>query len=155
MVKEFLSQKGIDFLEKDVNLDRAAAGELFRLTQQMAVPVTVIDGQAVIGFDRAQLEHLLARKTSPSLGAAVADASQYSSRRGLPALNGAYVGRVKPGSAASRLGLVVGDIIVEINSQQVSGADDIERIIASLRPGSRILVVILRDGSRHAVEGTF
>ena len=154
MVKELLSQKGIDFIEKDVSLDRAAAGELFRLTQQMAVPVTVIDGQAVIGFDRAQLEHLLAGKTGPSLGAAVADASKFTTGRGLSAINGAYVGRVKPDSAASRLGLAIGDIIVEINSQQVSGADDIERVIASLRPGSRMLVVFLRDGSRHAVEGT-
>jgi glutaredoxin 3 len=154
MVKEFLSQKGIGFTEKDVNLDRAAAAELFRLTRQMAVPVTVIDGQAVIGFDRGRLESILVGKTRPSLGAAVADASKINLKKSLPVTTGAYIGSVKPGSVAYNLGLAVGDIIVEVNSQHVSGADDLERLIASLRPGNCILVVILRDGSRRAIEGT-
>ncbi len=155
MVKEFLSQKGIKFIEKDVSIDRAAAGELFRLTQQMGVPVTVVDSQTVIGFDRARLEHILTEKTGSSLGAAVADAVQITAARGLPVTSGAYVGGIKPGSVAYRLGLVVGDIIVKVNSQQVANADDLEGIISNLQPGSRILVVVLRNGNRHAVEGTF
>lgn len=154
MVKEFLSQKGISFVEKDVNVDRTAASELFRLTKQMAVPVTVIDGQTIIGFDRVRLEHVLAEKGGPSLGAAVADAAKITVSRGLPVNAGAYVGGVKPGSVAHRLGLAVGDIIIEVNSQQVANANDLEHIISSLHPGSRILVVVLRNGSSHAVEGT-
>ena len=55
MVKEFLSQRGIDFEERDVSRNPAYAQELVRNTGQMGVPVTLIDGQAVIGFDRPQL----------------------------------------------------------------------------------------------------
>jgi glutaredoxin 3 len=155
MLKEFLSQRGIAYRERDVSIDRTGAQDLVRLTGQTAVPVTIIDGQTIVGFDRARLEQALAGKTShPSLGAAVADASKITATRGLTAATGAYVGGVKPGSSASRLGLAIGDIIIEVNSQQIASADDLERFIASLRPGSHLLVVLLRDGSRHAVEGT-
>ena len=57
-VKEFLSQKGIEFTERDVTVDDLALAELEELGY-MTTPVTVIDGEAVIGFDRERLEHLL------------------------------------------------------------------------------------------------
>ena len=38
----------------------AAREELVRLTVRMAVPVIVVDGQIVVGFDRARLQTLLA-----------------------------------------------------------------------------------------------
>ncbi len=156
MLKEFLSQRGITYTERDVTVDRAAAGELMRLTGQMAVPVTIVDGQAVIGFDRPKLEHLLAAVAqAPSLGAAVGDAQRITNLRGLPPSDGAFVGGVKSGSAAQRLGLVVGDIITEVNGQAVKNTGDLERIVSTLRPGSRILLVFLREGNRKAAEGTF
>jgi S1-C subfamily serine protease len=128
---------------------------MVRLTRQMGVPVTTIDSEIVIGFDRAKLEHLLTHAAaSPSLGAAVADAARVSSARGLPGATGAYVGGVKPGSLAHRLGLAIGDVITEVNKLPVNGADDLERIIGKLRPGSKVLVVFNRDGNRKAAEGT-
>jgi glutaredoxin 3 len=153
-VKEYLSQKGVSYIERDVSVDRAAANELVRLTRQMAVPVTVIDGQTIVGFDRGRLEQVLAEKSRPSLGAAVADVARTAAARGQPAASGAYVGRVKPDSTAHRMGLAAGDIIVEVNSQPVTTAEDLERIVTSLRPASRIRVVFLRSGSRQAVDGT-
>ena len=57
-VKEFLSQKGIPFVERDVVRDPEALEELSRLGY-MTTPVTVIDGQVVVGFDRKRLEALL------------------------------------------------------------------------------------------------
>jgi glutaredoxin len=58
-VKEFLSQKGIEFTERDVTVDELAIAELEELGF-MTTPVTVIDGEVVIGFDRQRLEELLA-----------------------------------------------------------------------------------------------
>ena len=43
MVKEFLSQRGIGFEERDVSLNPSAAQELIRSTGQMGVPVITID----------------------------------------------------------------------------------------------------------------
>ena len=57
-VKEFLSQKGVPFTERDVSQDEEALVELETLGV-MTTPVTVIDGEMVIGFDRANLERLL------------------------------------------------------------------------------------------------
>ncbi len=57
-VKEFLSQKGVPFTERDVSQDEEALVELEALGV-MTTPVTVIDGETVIGFDRANLERLL------------------------------------------------------------------------------------------------
>ena len=154
MLKEFLSRKNTAYKERDVTRDYAAAQELVSRTHQQGVPVTFIDGQMVIGFDQARLEHVLAQSHGPSLGAAVADAAKITAMRGLPPAVGAFVGGVRPESAAQRLGLAIGDIITDVNSQPVATAADLERIVDSLRVGSRIVVVFLKDGSRHAAEGT-
>jgi glutaredoxin len=57
-VKEFLSQKGVEFVERDVSQDAEALVELEALGV-MTTPVTVIDGEVVVGFDRPKLEQLL------------------------------------------------------------------------------------------------
>ena len=58
-MKEFLSQKGIPFTDKNVIEDAEAMEELERL-KVLTTPVTVIDGEIVIGFDRKKLDALLA-----------------------------------------------------------------------------------------------
>jgi len=57
-VKEFLSRRGIEFTERDVAEDETALAELGKLGV-FTTPVTVIDGEMVIGFDQARLEALL------------------------------------------------------------------------------------------------
>ncbi len=57
-MKEFLHQKGIAFTEKDISADDQALDELMNMGFS-ATPVTVIDGQPVVGFNRAKLEELL------------------------------------------------------------------------------------------------
>jgi glutaredoxin len=58
-VKEFLSQKGIAYVERNVAEDEHALEELTALGY-MTTPVVTIDGELVVGFDRARLEALLA-----------------------------------------------------------------------------------------------
>jgi len=57
-VKEFLSQSGVEFTDRDITEDEEALAELGELGY-MTTPVTVIDGEVVIGFDLAKLEPLL------------------------------------------------------------------------------------------------
>ena len=45
-------------MERDVSQDESALTELEALGA-MATPVTVINGQVVVGFDKARLEQLL------------------------------------------------------------------------------------------------
>lgn len=56
--KEFLSQQGIKFEDRDVSKDEAALDEL-QQRGLMTTPVTLIDGETVVGFDRAKLVKLL------------------------------------------------------------------------------------------------
>jgi glutaredoxin len=61
-VKEFLSQKGVAFVERDVAQDEVALSELEQLGV-FTTPVTVIDDEVVIGFNQARLEALLSAET--------------------------------------------------------------------------------------------
>ena len=57
-MKEFLSQRGIEFTERNVAEDETALSELEKLGI-FTTPVTVIDGEVVIGFDQARLDALV------------------------------------------------------------------------------------------------
>ncbi|MFQ5776678.1 MAG: glutaredoxin family protein [Terriglobia bacterium] len=56
-MKEFLSQQGIEFTERNVAADETALAELEKLGY-MTTPVTVVGEEVVVGFDRARLERL-------------------------------------------------------------------------------------------------
>jgi glutaredoxin 3 len=57
--KEFLSSKGVAYREVNVAEDLEGREELIRRTGQLAVPVTVIDDEVVVGFNRPRLTELL------------------------------------------------------------------------------------------------
>ena len=57
-MEEFLSQRAVPYTTRDVATDEDALGDLEELGY-MTTPVTVIDGQVVVGFDRKKLEALL------------------------------------------------------------------------------------------------
>ncbi len=156
MVKEFLSQRGLAFQERDVSQSSSYARELVGITGQMGVPVTIINGRAVVGFDRVRLEQLLTQARvgqRPSFGAAIADASKITARQGSGITLGAYIGRVRPGSVAERTGLFPGDIIIELNMKPVAKADDLERALSSLQSGSHFSLVVLRGNKTVTMEG--
>jgi len=59
-VKEYFTAKGVPFVAKDVGSDPAALDEMQRVTGgARTVPVIVVDGQVVMGFDRTRLQKLL------------------------------------------------------------------------------------------------
>lgn len=144
-------QRRIPFTERDVASDPRAAMEMVQRTRQQGVPVTVIDGEVIIGFDRLRLEQALARAAAGPmrLGAAVADAETITQRQGQPVVRGAYVGSVKAGSLAARIGLQAGDIIVELGGRPIYSANDVEVAMRSLHHGSSTTLSFLRGGRRE------
>lgn len=56
MTKEFLKEKGIEFEDIDVSVDREAAMKMIEKSGQMAVSQIEINGKFIIGFDREALE---------------------------------------------------------------------------------------------------
>ncbi|MFQ6121608.1 MAG: glutaredoxin family protein [Dehalococcoidales bacterium] len=57
--KDYLTQKGISFTEYNVAADREKAKEMIQISKQMGVPVVIIDGEVVVGFNQARLDSLL------------------------------------------------------------------------------------------------
>ena len=57
-VKEFLSQNNIAFTERNIAADETALTELEQVGF-MTTPVTLIDGDVVVGFDPAKLRERL------------------------------------------------------------------------------------------------
>jgi glutaredoxin 3 len=156
MAKAYLTERGVPFTERDVAADPAAVAELVARTGQRGVPVILYDGQVVVGFDRAGLERLVAtlRQRRPSLGLSVADASQIALRQGKVPVFGAYVGRVRPGSVAERMGLQPGDIITEFNIRPIRSAADLEAALNTLESGHRVTLVVQRGDRTFSTEAT-
>jgi len=156
MVKQFLSQRGVDYEERDVSRNQAYARELVNNTGQMGVPVTVFNGEIVVGFDRQRLEQLVSSRPKTkraSFGASIADAGKIMAKQGKGLTSGAYVGGTRQGSVAQRIGLTKGDIITRVNKQNIASAGDLERVLASMQEGQQILVEFTRDGNVTAAEG--
>lgn len=58
-LKAYLKEQKVSFRDVDVSRDTAAAIDMFRRSGQMGVPQAWIDGQVVVGFDRARVDALL------------------------------------------------------------------------------------------------
>ena len=59
MLKSFLSTHNVDFQDIDVSTDYNSAMEMVRVSGQRGVPVSLIDGQVVVGFDQHRIRELL------------------------------------------------------------------------------------------------
>lgn len=59
MTKEFFAENGVEYTNYDVSKDLERRQEMFNITSQMGVPVTVIGDDVVIGFDKGKLSELL------------------------------------------------------------------------------------------------
>jgi glutaredoxin-like YruB-family protein len=57
--KEFLSQKGVEYVEFDVSKNRDALDEMTRISGARSVPVIVGCENVVVGFDEHRLEAMI------------------------------------------------------------------------------------------------
>ena len=56
--KEYLSQKGIEFQERDIAQDPSALADLKKLGY-MTTPMIVIDGSLIVEFDADKIDQVL------------------------------------------------------------------------------------------------
>jgi glutaredoxin len=62
-VKEFLSQKGVAFIDHDVTTDKAALEEMRKITEGgLSVPVIHIGNEVIVGFDEERIKKALGLK---------------------------------------------------------------------------------------------
>jgi S1-C subfamily serine protease len=94
---------------------------------------------------------------------------QLAAKLGLDTNFGGLVASVIPGGPAEKAGIEAGseklsfqageyrtggDVILQVEGQDVTGPDDLARLIAPRRPGEKVAVTILRDDKRKQVEVT-
>lgn len=58
-LKEYLTERGIQFQEIDVAEDEKELEKMVAISGQMGVPVVDLDGEVVIGFDREKIDEIL------------------------------------------------------------------------------------------------
>jgi PDZ domain-containing secreted protein len=68
--------------------------------------------------------------------------------------NGAIVENIIPNTAASEIGLRVGDRIIAVNGRSVFSPADVTMIVAKLKTGDKINLAYMRSGSRLIGAGT-
>lgn len=133
------------YQERDVSRDPAAAREIVAKTGQMGVPVTVDGSDVIVGFDRARLQQLAARRkaapTKSRLGLAARD---------LPS-GGAEVGRVHPGTPAERAGIRSGDVVLAVNGVPIRGVDDLVESVGRLPEGASYELLVNSQGAQKKV----
>jgi len=62
---------------------------------------------------------------------------------------GAEINSITKESAAEKAGLKKGDIITNIGSKKIEGAEDVSEAIRSHKPGDKVAITILRDGKEQ------
>ncbi|HOD97022.1 MAG: glutaredoxin family protein [Candidatus Paceibacterota bacterium] len=62
LAKDFFQQNNIEFEDFNVAEDEKALQEMVSKSGQMGVPVIDIDGEIIVGFNRAEIERILKEK---------------------------------------------------------------------------------------------
>lgn len=77
-------------------------------------------------------------------------AAQYN----LPVIEGVLVWGVGPGTAAEEAGLLVGDVIVEMNGEEIQNNGRLSKFLLEHPPGETITITFYRDDRRRNLELT-
>ena len=72
----------------------------------------------------------------------------------VPGPSGVLVKDVLPGQPAAAAGLQPGDVIVEWNGEKVAVREELQQMVARTPIGSKVAVVVVRDGQRTNLEVT-
>jgi glutaredoxin-like YruB-family protein len=158
--KAYLKQNNVPFNDVDVAKDYNAAMDMVRLSGQQGVPVTVADGEVILGFDQPKFAKLVAKysgPTRPPLGILAADAEEYLGRHPdvrekIPeGTKGVYIGKIRPQTVAEKAGLQPGDVITSFAGKRVSNMSTLDQMVDTLKPGDQATAKYLRDGHSQSV----
>src|SRR5574340_620593 len=70
---------------------------------------------------------------------------------GLSKPNGALISSVEKGGAADKAGIEVSDVILKFDGKPVNSSNDLPRMVAATKPGSKVAVELWRKGASRQV----
>jgi serine protease Do len=123
---------------------------IMRRDKEMTVPVTIAELPADATDRRPEssqggnaAENVLAGMRVMDLNTAIAkQLGVESDEKGIVIVN------IEPGAPADEAGLRRGDVITEINRQRITNLNDFNRIIARIKPGDNVLLLVNRGGRK-------
>ena len=133
---------------------------MIRVSGQQGVPVTVANGDVILGFDQrkfAKLAEKFAGPKRPPLGILAADAEEYLTKHPekadkIPAgTKGVYVGKVRPNTVAARGGFKPGDVITSFAGKRVRTMSALDQMVETLKPGDKATAKLIRDGENQSI----
>jgi serine protease Do len=127
---------------------------MVNVSGQMGVPVIVIDGEIIVGFNRPRIQELVSGGGAKAtrFGLKIADALKAAPQMGQKPVPGAIIGEVEPGLLGEKAGLQPADIVTEVSGSKVGSAADMERVLAGVKPGDIVTVLFLRAGESRKSE---
>ena len=133
---------------------------MIRVSGQQGVPVTVANGDVILGFDQrkfAKLAEKFAGPKRPPLGILAADAEEYLSKHPetaekIPAgTKGVYVGKVRPNTVAACGGFKPGDVITSFAGKRVRTMAALDQMVETLKAGDKATAKFIRDGENQSI----
>src|SRR5205823_2498496 len=118
-----------------------------RNNQQKQAAVTVVD-RAKLFADRSEEGDETAEDNAPAptrLGISVRSLSpEMAQRMGVSEGKGVVVTDVKPGSFGEDIGMLSGDVILQVNRQSVNSEEDYRKLTSQLKSGQDVAFLIHR-----------
>jgi serine protease Do len=107
-----------------------------------------------IAYILEQVDPLLSHSSSQGyLGVLVSDVDNDSaSKLRLKEVRGALITLIDHDAPAGQIGLKVNDVVLELNSQKVEGAEQFGRMLREIPAGRKVSLLISRDGNPQTVE---
>jgi serine protease Do len=157
-----------DFIQTDAAINPGnSGGPLFNVRGEVIGINTAIysrsGGNNGIGFAipinlaRSVIDELREKGhvTRARLGVHITDVDKETMQAlGLKSREGALVPQVVAGSAADKAGIKPGDVIVSIDGEMVHKAHDLPLRVARHRPGDKVKIGVIRNGTRKTITVT-
>ncbi len=87
------------------------------------------------------------------LGVNIQDVDENTAKAlGLNEAKGALVAQVSPNGPAEKAGFEVGDVVLEVNGEDVEGSRELTRMIGAMRPGEKVKVEVFRKGGSKTLS---
>ena len=132
-----------------VGINTAIASNTGQYTgYSFAVPVNIVKKVAgdIVEYGSVQRAYL---------GVSIRDVDQALARElALDRPRGVFVNGLTDGGAAADAGLEKGDVITRVGSIAVNNVPQLQEQVGKFKPGDRVPVTVLRDGSERVVELT-
>jgi putative serine protease PepD len=61
---------------------------------------------------------------------------------------------VTSGTPADKAGLRSGDAVIAVNGTQVNGSDSLVALVRQFRPGTKVTLTVVRNGSKQDIQVT-